>query len=485
MLFLLYLFSLAFSAKKTTRKSKKKQTITDNVLYVTEQNMSYAFEDLPAVLLLVQLGSDTDGRFRTRADFIAAASNLGSRCYFAIMDGDRNMKFVKSSAQKDSKGYYFYRYGNLIGRYSGGSSTEEISNFAMSKTGIAFTTFDDYTIAQDFIESNDGCVVLYLEKTGGRLFEKYGEWAEHLRDNTTFGLCPDPDIADELEVETFPTLILYRQMDHLKAVYPDDLNQATMQDITEWINYNKKPKFEKFQVDKQSEYFGKKPILLFFTPVKEDNYQQSIGVITNLASTWGHDLQVLTIDAVTGNRFMTGIGFGRYADPAACILVYSPKGKLTKYLHDEEDPFTEDHIGNFIENFLNKNLQPHIRYSQLPKDSNSSVVEVNALTFNETVMNPENDTLVLYFEEWDRLYQDFLPEYEALSDKFNKVEHLNFVKFNIATNDLLVGPDPKITPSVYLFTKNSKKVPILYGQKLKGKELEAFIIENLGIATEL
>ena len=147
------LIPLATSAKKTVRKIKKKPTFNDNILYVTEQNMSFAFEDLPAVFLLVQLGSDKDGRFRTRADFLAAASNLGSRCYFALMDGDRNQKFVRSTNQKDSKGYFFYRYGRLVGRYSGESSTDEITKFAMSRTGIAFTTFDEYTIAQDFIDA--------------------------------------------------------------------------------------------------------------------------------------------------------------------------------------------------------------------------------------------------------------------------------------------------------------------------------------------
>lgn len=480
----LFLIPLATSAKKKApRKIKKKPTINDNILYVTEQNMTFAFEDLPAVFLLVQLGSDKDGRFRTRADFLAAASNLGSRCYFALMDGDRNQKFVKSTNQKDSKGYYFYRYGRLVGRYSGEPSTDEITKFAMSRTGIAFTTFDEYTIAQDFIESNDGCVVLYLEKTGGPLFEKYGQWAETLRDNHTFGLCPDVDIADELDVDTFPSLILYRQTDHTKAVYPDNLNEATLNDIVQWIDYHKKPSFEPFQIDKQYEYYNGKPILLFFTPVEETESRKAINVISNIASTYGNEFRVLAINAVTGNRFMTGLGFGRYADPAVCILLYNHKGKLTKYLHGEEDPFTEDDISKFIEDYKSKKLKPHIRSSILPTENNGSVVEVNALNFNDTVMNTDKNALILYFEDWDRIYQDFLPEFTQLADKFinGGIKNLEFFKFNVASNDLIFGPDPEKTPAIYLFKNGDKRRPVLFTKKLNKKEIEDFINEKLSI----
>jgi hypothetical protein len=137
------LIGLVFSVVKGPKKSK----VEGNILYVTEQNMTIAFEDLPAVFLLVQLGSDRDGRFRTRADFLSAAPSLGSRCFFALMDGDRNSKFVRSINQKEARAFLFYRYGELVGRYFGRSRTEAIIAFTMSRTGIPFTTFDDFSVA--------------------------------------------------------------------------------------------------------------------------------------------------------------------------------------------------------------------------------------------------------------------------------------------------------------------------------------------------
>ena len=399
------------------------------------------------------------------------------------MDGDRNPRFVKTIGQKETANFLFYRYGKLVGRYNGGSSTDEVTRFAMSKTGIPFVTFDDYTIAQDFIESNDGAVVLYLPRAGGPLFEKYGVWAEHLRDNTSFGLCPDPDIAEELDIFDLPSLVLYRHTDQLKAVYVDDLNEATLDDIVQWVNYNRKPMFETFKVDKQNIYKGGKPVLLFFLPVEEHSREEAIIVVQTIAQTYGSDFRVEAIDAVTGNRFMTDIGFGRYADPAVAILVYSKLGKLTKYLHGEEDPFTEEHIGKFIEDFFEKKLEPNIRNANLPEPNDAPVSEVNALTFNDTVINSNDDVIVLYYEEWDQIYQDFLPQLTEIAEKFENStkSKISFVKFNVATNDILVGPDPKTTPSIYLFARGLKRKPIFCDKRLNKKGVTEFIYEELSI----
>ena len=478
-MFFFFLFSFLAESKLSDRK--KRLHLDGNILYVTDQNMSYAFENLPAVFLLVQLGSDADLRFRVQSDFLAAAPSLDTRCYFAVMDGDRNQKTVKNTNLKESKGFYFFRYGKLVGRYLGPSTTEDIVNFAMSRTGIPFTTFDDYSIAQDFIESHSGSVVLYLEKPEGPLFDKYFKFADMNRDNFSFGLCPDPDIALELGVNRFPSLFLYRTSDHSKAEYIDDLSSSDLDDLNRWLQYNKHPKYITFEVQNQRSYYCKQ-VLLFFTPVEEESRDSSLSVVHQLAEQYGSRFVVATIDAVTGNRFMTGLGFGRYADPAAAILVYSASGHMKKYLHGEEDPFTYEDVAAFVEAFLAHQLKPHIRSARLPRDNSGPVVEVNAETFGECVVNNDANVVVLYFEEWDRVYKQFEKEYVEIAEKCSGVR---FVKFNVAANDRVEGPDPKNTPAVYLFAEGLKKKPILYKGKLRKEDVARFISEELEIVVEL
>ncbi|KAH0791006.1 Protein disulfide-isomerase [Histomonas meleagridis] len=447
--------------------------------------MSFAFEDLPAVFLLVQYGSDEDQKFRTRSDFLSAASSLGTRCYFAVMDGDRNQKTFKNT--KDSKSFYFFRYGKLVGRYTGSATTEGIVDFAMSRTGIPFVTFDDYSIAQDFIESNSGSVVLFLEKPEGPLFDKYYKFADVNRDNYSFGLCPDADIAYELGIETIPTLFLYRTSDHTKTEYIDDLDSATIEDLNRWLLYSMEPKYVTFEVQNQRQYYGKQ-ILLFFTPVEEEQRDESLKVVLQLSEQYNSRFLIAVIDAVTGNRFMTGLGFSRYADPSVSILVYNKNGQMKKYLYNEEDPFTVEDIGNFIELYKSHKLKPFIRSAKINDDDNvGTVKEVNAETFKENVINNKINVIVLYFEDWDRIYQQFLPQFEEVAEIFKKENKndIKFVKFNVAANDRVEGPDPNNTPAIYMFAEGLKKKPIHYKGKLQKENLVKFICDELEINIEL
>lgn len=463
--------------------AKSAPKIYNNILYVTDTNISYSIKDLPAVLLLVQFG-DEDYKFRIRSDFLSAADSLGSRCYFAVMDGNRNMNFVRSLGHRNSQNLYlFLRYGKLVDKYYGSTETSDIVDFAMKKTGIPFSTFDDYSVAQDFIEDNENSIVLFVDKADGKVFELYKEFAELYRDNISFGLCPDLDIADEFEIMNFPTLVLFRRKDHSKVIYMDNIEEANIKDLDAWLQYNIKPKFDIFSVQNQKIYYGKQ-VLLFFLPVEEVAKDEALKVVLKIAVQYDSKFSINVIDAVTGNRFMTNLGFGKYADPALAILSYDSFGKMKKYLHGEEDPFTADHLIDFIEQYLSHKIKPFIRAQPLPADNNGLIKEVNSHTFVDEVINNNKDVFVLYYEDWDRIYQEFLPNYEEIA-KSTALSNLEFKKFNVATNDYVTGPDPRKTPSIYLFADGLKHEPIYYKGKLHKSNLAQFIYNEFEIRIDL
>lgn len=481
------MYFLFFSLIQITYESKKKKKLDDtNTLYVTDQNMSFTFEDIPAVFLFVTQGGEKTEQARARSEFINAGTALGTRCYFAVMDGERNQRFVRQVNLIHTKGYFLFRYGKLVDRYWGRLRPENFIQYVLSKTGCPFTTFDDYPNAQDFIESNPVGVVLFIPEAGGKSFDKYNELSSQLRDNFSFGLCPDIDLADELNVVSFPTLILYRQKDRARIVFPDNFDTATFTDINAWLTYNSKPRVDVFQIQDQSVYKKGKPVILFFVPVREDEKEKSLSVIEPLSKVFGEDLNFTQIDAVTGNRFMTSLGFSKYADPACVILNYGGE-RMTKYRYLEEADFTYDNLSTFIISYLDGKLQPEVRNQVLPDDLSGPLVQLNALNFEDNVIKPDVAVLVLYYEPWDHLYGEFYPEFQSMAEEFaNKsVSRLRLTKINVAENDLIAGPDPKRTPSLYLFLRNQKKVPVMYSGNLKKQAIIDFLDDEIGIKTEL
>ncbi|EAY06107.1 hypothetical protein TVAG_349600 [Trichomonas vaginalis G3] len=444
--------------------------LESNILWVSEYNLTESLQDKPACLLMVISEPDKDVRFHSISDFITAANTLGSRCFFAIMSGERNYKFTKSHSIKDEKAYFFFRYGILIHQFNGKTTTEGLVDFTMSKTGIPFTTFDDYVTAQDFIEGHENVLVLYSNSLKGKLFDKFNSIASQMRDNISFGLCPDEEIALELDIESSPALVLYRNADKQKIFYKDSLKDSTEKDISSWLTYNMKPMFHPFNINNQKSYIGGLPVALFFTPVDIDAKNEAFKFISKLAAQYSNDLYFAQIDAVTGNRFMQSLGFSRYADPCVAILHYQNKKPL-KYLYDEEAEWSFEDVSNFFGEFLDGKLKPRIKKSKLPENDKGPVFEVNSDTLNETI---RNNTVILYYEPWDNVYNAFLKQFEEVAKEY--LNRIKFTKINVAENDIFTGMRIKSTPAIVLYNKGEK---ILFKGELTKKELINFLKDEL------
>ncbi|EAX97090.1 hypothetical protein TVAG_086290 [Trichomonas vaginalis G3] len=478
-------FFLALTLSKQSKLSKNLEET--NILYLTESNFSRTVKELPAFFLFIYQGGDKNEQYRAVRDFLATASGLGTRCYFGVLDGEKNRNIVRKLNLIYTRGYYFYRYGKRICNYYGSQTTGGFLNFVMSKTGMPFTTFDDYPSAQDVIEGNEVTVVLFIPKVGGPDFDKFTELSEILRDNFTFGLVADELLADDLNVSKFPTLKLYRNVDHAQATYNEDFSTASLIDITSWINYNSRPLINVFQINKQDDYIKKKPVIVFFVPVNEEPRAQIMPTIVKLSENFGEDLNFTQIDAVTGNRFMMDLGFSRYADPCVAILQYTGRNKFTKNRFPEDADFIYEDISSWIIEYLDGKMKAEVKSSDVPQDYNGSIRFLSANNFKEEVIDPDVAVLVLYFEPWDQQFQRFKDIFTEIADEFmNKsVKRVRLAALNVHANDIVYGPEPKRTPCLYLFNRGSKDKPELYTGKFNKEAVVDFLDDETGVRTEL
>lgn len=468
-----------FTALTFLSKSESITYDDDNIVYVTESNFTNVMKTKPAAILFIQQGDFQ--RYRYLSDFISASSYIGTRCYFAIMDGDRNKYFVQQLHLKHTKGYYFYRYGEFVEEYKGDPSPDSIYKYAMEKTGLPFTTFDDYPTAQEFIESHPISVVLFEKKAGGPLFEKFNEIAERNRDNYAFGCSPDPDVTYELRIRYVPSIVLYRNTDKSKIFYPYNLTEGTVENITEWIEQNKNPNYEIFNINNQQIYEQTKELGLFFTPVEQEDLDKALRTISMVTTQYKNKLRFAVIDAVNGNRFMQSIGFSRYADPAFCVLNYTGK-RVIKYLYTEGSEFRPKQILHFIDEVFAGNINQTIRCSELPQNNTDIVSEINSKTMKSKIQDYNCQTVILFYEEWDRLYSDFLPIFREIAAEF---PNLQFAKMDASKNDILYGHMLPSTPCIKIFGSDPKSKTFTYTKKLLKEPVTKWIKRKLQKKDEL
>ena len=453
----------------------------ENIFYVSDTNFSDVINKFPASILLVQQGTDNE-RFRYMSDFINAAPLLMTRCFFVIMNGDRSKNFVEKVHLVHTKGYYFFRYGNLIEEYTGDTNSDAITKYALEKTGLAFTAFQDYPLAQDFIESHKISIVFYLNKASGPLFDQFKEIAETYRDIYAFGFSPDPDVTYELRVRYFPSIVLYRNTDKAKILYPFNIteqNQLNETELMDWVHENEQPNFEEFNINHQEIYYkSNSTVGLFFVPVEQEDKEKAMYQINQITKKYKQQLNFAVIDAATGNRFMQSLGFGRYADPAFSILKYTPK-RMYKYLYGEGSTFRMCEISLFIEDYFMGKVNYSIKSSDLPKNNSLLIIkEINSFTMKEMIQESPNFTIILFYEDWDRLYLEFLPIYEEIANEIDRSDVI-FCKMDAGKNDILYGHNIKQTPCIKIFPNKPQYKIYTYSKKLDKTNVEKWILKSI------
>lgn len=451
-----------------------KKILSNDIIFVGDSNMTKLIKDYQTTFMLVLDTEEDFKKLRFFSDFLSISNTLNSRCNFAILDASRNFRTKKRFNIKDERTYLLFRNGNFTCKYEGKKTAEKIIDFIISKTGIPFKTFDDFVVAQEFIESNDYSVIFYSLSTKDKNFEKYNKLSLMLRDEFSFGFCPDEVIADELKIDKFPSLVFYKRSDGSVLFFDDDFSTTPVEDIRDWLIYNKRPSFTKFKVFDQDSYRGGKPVAVFFTPVDVKKQNKNHKLITELYTKFGNDILFTAIDAVTGSRFMVNIGFSKYADPAVAIIEFK-RSETLKYLYDEEAEWNINALSEFFENYLDKKLKPYVKSYKLPLNQTGPIFETSSKSFKEDVYKYSGNVVVLYYEPWDRLYNEFLPVYNDIAGSFKSFK---FLKISVSENDLLQGPNPSKTPSLYLFLSGSKKKPIYYNDELKKDAFIEFLEFN-------
>ncbi len=136
--------------------------------------------------------------------------------------------------------------------------------------------------------------------------------------------------------------------------------------------------------------------------------------------------------------------------------------KWKSYFLDSDAELTHESIKEFVENYLNGYLLPHVNSEDISLDMNYGPGNMNILVaknFDKWVIRNELDVLILFFREGCRpcdvyqgVYMDFWEKYQ----KDNK--HLFVAALDAVKNDnqyIL----PEAYPEVWIFKKNEKDKP--------------------------
>ena len=138
----------------------------------------------------------------------------------------------------------------------------------------------------------------------------------------------------------------------------------------------------------------------------------------------------------------------------------------------------EDELEGFVQDFLDGKLLPTIKSEPIPEKSESPLVHVVALNYQEIVLNDEKDVLLEFCIEPCNPCKMLLPKLEQLARLYDCDTKLRSQvtvgTINIDANDI---PDRGIQgfPTLKLYPAGSKDAPAFYSGTRTLKDMADFI----------
>ncbi|CAG7867962.1 unnamed protein product [Brassica rapa] len=403
-----------------------------------------------------------------------ALKEIGSPVVMAKMDGDR---YGKVASEMEIKGFptLLLFVNGTSKAYTGGFSAEEIVIWVQKKTGAPIVTVNTVDEAQRFLKKYHTFVVALFNKFEGSEYNEFVKAAKS-DDEIQFVETSDSEVAKLLFPE-FKTSDVFIGMVKTEAErYTSYAGSYKMENILEFLSKNKFPLITKLSESNTAWVYSSPVKLQVMIFAKADDFQNMAQPLENFARRFKSKLMFIYIDITNENLampFLTLFGI----EHANKTVVAAFDNKLnSKYLL-ESDP-SPTNIEDFCSGLADGTIPQYYRSEPVPDNENASIVTVVGKTFDELVLNSQENVLLEVHTPWCVNCEAMSKQVVKLAKHFKGFENLVFARIDASTNEhakLQVND----YPTILLYKSGEKEKPLKISTKLSAKDMAVFINEEL------
>jgi protein disulfide-isomerase A1 len=161
------------------------------------------------------------------------------------------------------------------------------------------------------------------------------------------------------------------------------------------------------------------------------------------------------------------------------FAIREPVKNLRFPLNDQRE-LLEQNLDKFVESFINGKLKPTVKSEPVPR-TQSPLVEVVALNYDEIVMNKDKDVFMEFYTQWCVPCKALLPALDKLAHAYasdpDVKDQVTIAKMDAEANDI---PDRDIRgfPWFKLYPAGSKDSSVLYSGSRTLEDWAKFIRDN-------
>ncbi|KAG5392176.1 hypothetical protein IGI04_022139 [Brassica rapa subsp. trilocularis] len=419
-----------------------------------------------------------------------ALKEIGSPVVMAKIDGDR---YGKAASEMEIKGFptLLLFVNGTSKAYTGGFSAEEIVIWVQKKTGAPIVTVNTVDEAQRFLKKYHTFVVGLFNKFEGSEYNEFVKAAKS-DDEIQFVETSDSEVAKLLfpefktsdvfigmvktEAERYTSYGYFFAVDDDKSYVVHVAGSYKMENILEFLSKNKFPLITKLSESNTAWVYSSPVKLQVMIFAKADDFQNMAQPLEDFARKFKSKLMFIYIDITNENLampFLTLFGI----EHANKTVVAAFDNKLnSKYLL-ESDP-SPTNIEDFCSGLADGTIPQYYRSEPVPDNENASTVTVVGKTFDELVLNSQENVLLEVHTPWCVNCEAMSKQVVKLAKHFKGFENLVFARIDASTNEhakLQVND----YPTILLYKSGEKEKPLKISTKLSAKDMAVFINEEL------
>lgn len=360
------------------------------------------------------------------------------------------------SEQHGVRGYptlKFFRNGTPID-YNGGRQADDIVSWLLKKTGPPAKELKTVDEAKEFIESGNVVVIGYFKDQTSEGAKTFLSVASTI-DDIPFAITSDDAIFESNDAKC-GTIILYKKFDEGKDIFEGELSEAALK---KFVATNSLPLIVEFNHETAQKIFGGeiKSHLLLFLAKGEEHFERIAEEARSVAKPFREQVLFVTIDANEEDHQRILEFFGMKKEEVPAVRLIKLEEDMAKY-KPEGLELTAENIKNFVQSFLDGNLQQSLLAQELPEDWDAQPVKVLVSSnFDSVALNPDKDVLVEFYAPWCGHCKQLVPIYDKLGEHFKDDENVVIAKMDATANEL---EHTKVTsfPTIKLYAKGDNKI---------------------------
>jgi protein disulfide-isomerase A1 len=454
MKFLLFLsFSLVISQLVLADTKIEEE---ENVLVLTNANFDEAIKTHKYIL--VEFYAPWCGHCKALAPEYAKAAGVLKNDNSEIRLGKVDATVQSELGEKFKvKGYptlKFFIDGTPV-EYNGGRSADEIVQWLKKKSGPASVTINNAEELAKLKTDNEVVVLGLFKNVEGPNAQIFNGIAKTV-DSVNFGITSNEELFSELKVTGDEGVILYKKFDEGENRFDGQFNE---EELRKFIHSNQLALVSEFNQETAQKIFGGdiKVHNLLFASKKTGQYEDHLKEFREAAKSYRGRVIFVVIDTDVDENERVMEFFGLKKEDAPTVRLISLGQDMTKY-KPESNEIKSDVLVQFVQDFFDKKIRPHLLSQDIPADWDAQPVKVLVgKNFDQVARDKTKTVLVEFYAPWCGHCKQLAPIYDQLGANFKEKTEFVVAKMDSTLNEL---EDIKIQsfPTIKLFPKDSDQV---------------------------